>query len=78
MDYVHDHFPNSTYIDVPFTGRSGAGVYGYGPKIRTNYMVRVNNRLHRLYCMCWGNSGTLWIKVGGKQYIFHEHRHKKE
>lgn len=77
MDYLHDYFPNATYFDAPYTGHSGANASGYGPKIRTSYMVRINNRNHRLYCMCWSNSGTLWVKVKGNKYIFHEHCHKK-
>lgn len=78
MNYLHDYFPSATYLDSPYSGHSGAGVYGYGKKIKTNYMVRINNRLHRLYCMCWSNSGTCWVRVKGKQYIFVDCHHSKE
>lgn len=78
MIYLHDIHPNATIIEAPFTGHNGAGVFGYGKKIKTSFKVRINNRLHRLYCMCWSNSGTLWVRVGGKQVIVHEHRHARE
>lgn len=38
---------------------------GYGSRIPTQYMVKYNNRWHRVYCICYSNSGTLYI---GKKY----------
>jgi len=38
---------------------------GYGPKIVTEYMLRVSNRWHRVYCSIYSNSGTLYILKGG-------------
>jgi hypothetical protein len=78
MTYLHDIHPDATIIDSPFSGHSGAGVMGYGKKIKTNYKVKIGNRLHRLYCMCWSNIGTLWVNVGGQQVIVSEHKHKRE
>lgn len=34
---------------------------GYGSRIPTAYMVRVNNRWRRVYCCIFSNSGTLYI-----------------
>ena len=78
MEYLHNTYPDATIVNAPFTGHNGSGVDGYGPKIKTGYKMRIGNRLHRLYCMCWSNSGTLWVNVGGRQVIVHEHMHKKE
>ena len=41
---------------------------GYGSKIPTQYMVKHNNRLKRVYCRIFSNSGTLYI-LSGKQRI---------
>ena len=42
---------------------------GYGSKLHTPYMLRYNGRLRRLYCCCYGNSGTLFIIVRGERMI---------
>jgi hypothetical protein len=34
---------------------------GYGRKIPTEYMVKVNNRWRRVYCCIMSNNGTLYI-----------------
>lgn len=38
---------------------------GYGSRIPTRYMVRFNGKWRRVYCICYSNSGTLFI---GKKY----------
>jgi hypothetical protein len=38
---------------------------GYGPKIPTSYMVKHNNRMKRVYCRIYSNSGSLFI-INGK------------
>ena len=38
---------------------------GYGSKIPTQYMVKYNNRWHRVYCAIYSNSGTLYIVSNG-------------
>ena len=78
MEYLHNSHPDAVIVESPFEGHPGGNGYGYGRKIRTGYKVRINNRLHRLYCMCWSNIGTLWVNVGGKQVIVQEHMHKME
>lgn len=42
---------------------------GYGSKLATSKMLRYNNRWHRIYCMCYSNSGTCYILVRGKRII---------
>lgn len=39
---------------------------GYGKKLTTPYKVEHNGRLYRVYCICYSNSGTLYILPGGK------------
>jgi hypothetical protein len=34
---------------------------GYGKRIPTEYMVKVNNRWRRVYCRIYSNNGTLYI-----------------
>lgn len=34
---------------------------GYGAKIPTQYMVKHNNRLKRVYCRIFSNCGSLYI-----------------
>ena len=34
---------------------------GYGRKIPTRYMVRLNGKWRRVYCAIFSNSGTLYI-----------------
>jgi len=34
---------------------------GYGRKLTTQYMIKHNNRLKRIYCCIFSNSGTLYI-----------------
>ena len=36
---------------------------GYGKNLKTPYMYRYNNRLHRVYYHCFSNAGTAYIKT---------------
>ena len=38
---------------------------GYGAKIPTQYMVKYNNRWHRVYCAVYGNTGSAYIVSSG-------------
>jgi hypothetical protein len=38
---------------------------GYGPRIPTRYMVKVNNKWQRVYCCIYSNIATCFI---GKKY----------
>ena len=42
---------------------------GYGSRLHTVYMLRYAGRTRRLYCCCYGNSGTLFITVHGERVI---------
>jgi len=58
----------SHLIDAPLwwhlEGRSQTAT-GYGRKLTTPYKVEHNGRLYRVYCVCFSNSGTLYILPGG-------------
>lgn len=78
MTYLHDIHPAATLVSAPYTGHNGSNVDGYGKRIKTPWKVRIGNRFHRLYCMCWSNSGTLWVNIKGNKVIVHEHQHQRE
>lgn len=40
---------------------------GYGSKIPTIYMVKFNNRWHRVYVAIFSNAGTSYILVDGER-----------
>lgn len=47
------------------TPRSGITRTGYGARMPTPYMIKWNGRWHRVYCIQYSNSGTLYI---GRKY----------
>jgi hypothetical protein len=49
--------------------RKGSTVMGYGGNLPTSYMVKFNKRWHRVRCVCFSNSGTLWTKVDGVKTV---------
>lgn len=74
MKYLEDNFTisavkqdrprNPTYVMTAdgYTKLSGAPV---------GYMVQLNGEKlwRRVYCWCFSNSGTLFVRVKGKEYI---------
>lgn len=50
----------------------GQGSDGYGRKIATRYMVRLNHRgpWRRVYCCCFSNVGSLYVIVKQISYYF--------
>lgn len=39
----------------------------YGNKIPTGFELQLRDkRWRRVYCICWSNSGSLYVVVGGK------------
>jgi hypothetical protein len=43
---------------------------GYGRKIPTTKMVKLNGRLYRIYCSIYSNCGSCWIQTKeGKVFI---------
>jgi hypothetical protein len=45
---------------------------GYGSRLVTSRMLKIGKRLHRIYCMCYGNSGSIYIILKGKQIFLHD------
>lgn len=41
--------------------RSGRSLTGYGSRIPTQYMARIESRLHRVYAICFSNCATLYV-----------------
>lgn len=78
MRYLHECYPQATYLWVPYTGYFGRTRSGYGKRLPTDWVVRIGKRLHRVRCMCWSNAGTLWVRVRGEQMIFVDCYHKQE
>lgn len=76
---------NITYLDdddvteVRITDTTPRNPYamGYGPKIPSDYMLRIGTRWHRVYYMVYSNSGTPYVIKGGADLILDtttEHR----
>jgi len=41
---------------------------GYGPKIPTQYMLRIGTRWHRVYVANYGNSGSLYVLISEQRH----------
>lgn len=66
--YIDPRFIVSAAIVEP--NHSGAGVDGYGSKIRTRYMVDcADNRRRRVYAISFSNAGTLYVNVKGERLM---------
>jgi hypothetical protein len=57
----------STRTDI--TAPPNRNASGYGGKIPTAHWVRYNERWHRVYIMCYSNSGTAYILVKGARLV---------
>lgn len=70
-EYVSEIFPESQAILAPFNGRafSGQNQMGYGRRIPTDYKIKINNRLHRVYCCCFSNAGTCYIDTKDHKFL---------
>lgn len=73
--YLHELHPLAVLIPAPFTGHNGANSYGYGNRIKTHWMVRIDGRLRRVYCICWSNSGSLYVTINKKRVFVQESCH---
>jgi len=40
---------------------------GYGTKIPTSRMIKVEDRWRRIYCTIYSNAGSCWITVNGEK-----------
>ena len=36
---------------------------GYGSKLPTHHLIRLNGRWRRIYCCIWSNSGTAYVEI---------------
>lgn len=55
------YLTESTDVREVAAPRSGQTQTGYGRKMPTEYQVRMNGRWRRVYCVNYGNSGSLYI-----------------
>lgn len=72
IEYLLDTYPQVTFeIHVP-EQRRGQGTDGYGVKIQSDYMAKINGkgRLFRIYTCLIGNNGASYIVKGGQDYWF--------
>ncbi len=51
------------HTDPPRTRQRQAG---YGSKLPTSRQLRIANRWHRVYAVCWGTGQTCYIVKGGE------------
>ena len=42
---------------------------GYGSKLTTPWMINFEGRLHRIYAVCWSNSGTCYFVTKGRRIV---------
>lgn len=54
------------FADAPKSGKTASG---YGAKLPTSHMLRINNRWRRVYAICYSNTSTLYIRLNGMRYI---------
>lgn len=45
--------------------RKGQTVSGYGKRLPTSFMVKWKGRWHRVFCVCYSNSGTAYARLDG-------------
>lgn len=65
-----------TWKTTEISIHTGANIDGYGHRIKTPYMVRVNSdksgRWYRVYATCYSNVASHWIKINGVKLFFRE------
>ncbi len=74
--YLRSEYPGATFYRSPpriiktpwgpiYPGQNHPG--GYGRRISTDYVCRLtpNGRVHRVYCICFSNCGSLYVRAGG-------------
>ena len=71
VEYLSEIFPSFTAIKSPFAGHpwSGRDQQGYGRKIPTDWKIQINSRLYRVYCCCFSNAGTCYIKMKDHPFL---------
>jgi hypothetical protein len=69
--YLSEVHPDFTPIHSPFKGHpwSGRTAMGYGRKIPTDYMIRIGQKLYRVYCCQFSNIGTCYIDTKYHKFL---------
>jgi hypothetical protein len=70
-EYLSEVFPEFQAILDPFKGHPFAGLnqMGYGRRIPTDYKIKINSRLYRVYCCCFSNAGTCYIDTKDHKFL---------
>jgi hypothetical protein len=61
-----DGVTDTRVTDTPATGQT---VSGYGSAVPTQHMIRYAGTWRRVYAMVYGNSGTPYVKVRGRDVV---------
>jgi hypothetical protein len=64
LRYTVPDYVTAVHVDAT-APRSGQTVSGYGGKLPTAYRLTYYGRNRRVYAMCYGNSASLYVIVGG-------------
>ncbi len=64
MKYLDMSTVQGRRINMPVHLRTRTG---YGSKLPTTTQLRIGSRWHRVYMVCWSNSGTAYIVKGGER-----------
>lgn len=76
--YLTDVHSNVQFSKKPVPRRGMLGLYpgqgsdGYGMKISTDYLAKVNDKTYRVYATCISNLPSLWIKVANEQFFIRD------
>lgn len=75
VKYLVEHFQDVTFSRKNVTRKGilqlapGQGADGYGKKISTDYVAHFDGREHRVYCICFSNSGSLYVLVKKEMFF---------
>lgn len=73
VEYLEDNFTDIKYISKPLKNPYFTAS-GYGNKLPTEYAVIFNNRLHRVYAICYSNVASFYVISQKKKYFVNEHK----
>ena len=69
MDYLSGTYPTKTKPLPWQTKGLSYTASGYGAKIPTQHIIKVDNRWRRIYATCYSNAATMWITFNNKKFI---------
>jgi hypothetical protein len=73
--YIRREIGSKSVIELFRDNRApgyGNTVSGYGGKVPTVYRIKfTDNRIRRVYAMIYGNSGSVYVIVNGKDVFLH-------